>query len=95
MRAKSEFPGLNKKMQIKVACLKHLHGGEEVCHYYYYCTSSFKTTSGGVFKRTRPMRLPCMPRLGRRMLRVCCHTVVELYEEEGRRRHRNVLQETL
>jgi hypothetical protein len=64
-----------------------------VCHYYYYCTSSFNKRS--FFKRTRPMRLPCMPRLGRRMLRVCCHTVVELYEEEGRRRHRNVLQATL
>ncbi len=35
---------------------------------------------------------PCMPRQGRRRLRVWCHTAGELYEEEGLRRHRNVLQ---
>ena len=37
---------------------------------------------------------PCMPRQGRRRLRVWCHTAGELYEEEGLRRHRNVLQAT-
>ena len=62
------------------------------------CYSRVVITSGAKPRQKNGMAdagCPCMPRPRRRWLRVWCHTAVELYEEEGRRRHRNVPQATL